>query len=191
MWDGVFAEFRPGFASSEAEIARAEAELGFRLPDSYRSFCGACGAGRTNDHFRIATPLPYEAADLVTRANLIALSVSAAIRALAANPDLADQPVRFDIEGGDEAILERACFFGEGDDGAFLFWDVQGTGEYDIWVMGADLESIRFGGETLLEFVQATQGPRIHTVLGPTALPLPSRFEGIDAATLARAGLPD
>ena len=41
MWDGVFGEFRRGFASSEAEIARAEAELGFRLPDSYRSFCEA------------------------------------------------------------------------------------------------------------------------------------------------------
>jgi hypothetical protein len=191
MWDGVFGEFRRGFASSEAEIARAEAELGFRLPDSYRSFCEACGAGRTNDHFRIATPLPFEPADLVTRANLIALSVSEALRALGANPDFADQPIRFEIEGGDEAILDRACFFGEGEDGAFLFWDVQGTGEYDIWVMGADLESIRFGGETLVDFVRATQGAKIHTILGLAATPLPSRFDGIDEATLARAVRPD
>ncbi|GJE41037.1 hypothetical protein AEGHOMDF_0196 [Methylobacterium soli] len=117
--------------------------------------------------------------------------MSEALRALRANPDFADQPIRFEIEGGDEAILDRACFFGEGEDGAFLFWDVQGTGEYDIWVMGADLESIRFGGETLVDFVRATQGAKIHTILGLAATPLPSRFDGIDEATLARAVRPD
>ncbi|WP_336489029.1 SMI1/KNR4 family protein [Methylobacterium nigriterrae] len=187
MYDGVFREFRRGFASSEAEIARAEAALGFALPDSYRSFCRECGAGRANAQFRIATPLPFEAPDLVARSGLIAHSVGAAIRALDDNPAFAGTPFRFEIEGGDTGILDRACFFGEGEDGAFLFWDVQGTGEYDIWVMGADLETVRFGGETLVAFLRATQGAGVRTILGPAAEPLPARFEGIDEAILARA----
>ncbi|MEA1833843.1 SMI1/KNR4 family protein [Methylobacterium durans] len=188
MWQSVFEELRPGCPSSEAEIARAEDELGVPLPDSYRSFCRTCGAGLASGLIRIATPLPFEAADLVTRGALIAHSVGSAAQALAENPAFADRPFRFDVAGDDPSVLDRALFFGESEDGAFLFWDVQGTGEYDIWVMGADLESVRFGAESLDELFRDLQGPRVATILGPGAEPLPSRFEGIDEAVLARAG---
>lgn len=191
MWDAVFARLHPGARSSEAEMARAEAELGFPLPESYRSFCRDCGAGLANGHFRIATPLPYPAADLATRAVLIADSVNAAIRALSG----ADVPHRFDIEDGDLTRLDRACFFGEGEDGSFLFWDVQGAfpggdgaGEYPVWVMAADLETVRFGGDSLDKLLRRTQGLAILDILGAGTAPLPSTFEGIEAAVLARAG---
>ncbi|GJD46852.1 hypothetical protein AFCDBAGC_4737 [Methylobacterium cerastii] len=186
MWNTVFERLHPGARSSEAEIARAEAELGFALPESYRSFCRACGAGLANGHFRIATPLPYPAADLVTRAEIVADSINAAIQALSA----ADTPHRFSIEDGDLSRLERACFFGEGDDGSFLFWDVSGAGEYPIWVMAPDLETVRFGGDTLDAFFKRTQGLTILDVLGDGTPPLVSTFEGIEAAVLARAGEP-
>ena len=35
MWDSVFRELRPGLTSSEADLARAEAELGFRAQVSF------------------------------------------------------------------------------------------------------------------------------------------------------------
>ncbi|GEP05932.1 SMI1/KNR4 family protein [Methylobacterium oxalidis] len=190
MWQGVFEDLRPGCPSGEGEIARAAAELGFPLPDSYVSFCRTCGAGLAGGLVRVATPLPYEAADLVTRGELIAHSVGAAARALSGSPAFADRPFRFDVEGDDAGVLDRAFFFGETEDGAFLFWDVQGTGEYDIWVMGADLESVRFGAESLDALFRALQGPRVAAILGPEAEPLPSRFEGIEAGVLARAGGP-
>ncbi|WP_375465093.1 SMI1/KNR4 family protein [uncultured Methylobacterium sp.] len=184
MWNEVFASLHPGARSSEAELARAEAELGFALPDSYRSFCRACGAGLANGHFRIATPVPCEAADLVTRARLIADSIGAAIERLAGP----GAPHRFDIEDGDLTRLDRACFFGEGADGSFLFWDVYGTGEYPIWVMAADLETIRFGGDTLDALLRRTQSLAILDILGDGTPPLPATFEGIEEAVLARAG---
>ncbi|MFK5598995.1 SMI1/KNR4 family protein [Methylobacterium sp. HMF5984] len=184
MWNTVFERLHPGARSSDAEIARAEAELGFALPESYRSFCRDCGAGLANGHFRIATPQPYPAADLVTRAEIIADSINAAIAALSA----ADAPHRFAIEDDDLSRLARACFFGEGEDGSFLFWDVAGAGEYPIWVMAADLETVRFGGDSLDAFFRRTQGLAILDVLGDGTPPLASTFEGIEAAVLARAG---
>lgn len=191
MWNEVFASLHPGARSSAGEIARAEAELGFALPASYLSFCCACGAGLANGHFRIATPLPYEAADLVTRAQLIADSIGAAIERLAGS----GAPHRFDVEDGDSARLDRACFFGEGEDGSFLFWDVQGsfssgTGEYPVWVMAADLETVRFGGDTLDALLRRTQTLAILDILGDGTPPLPATFEGIEDAVLARAGDP-
>lgn len=190
MWNTVFERLHPGTRSSEAEIARAEGELGFALPESYRSFCRDCGAGLANGHFRVATPLPYPAVDLVTRAALIADSINAAIQALSS-----DTPHRFEIEDGDLSRLQRACFFGEGEDGSFLFWDVQGSfaeaeaiGEYPIWVMAADLETIRFGGDSLDAFFRRTQGLAILEILGDGTPPLASSFEGIEAAVLARSG---
>ncbi|MCJ2042816.1 SMI1/KNR4 family protein [Methylobacterium sp. J-059] len=184
MWNTVFERLHPGARSSDAEIARAEAELGFALPESYRSFCRDCGAGLANGHFRIATPLPYPAADLMTRAEIIADSINAAIAALSAT----DAPHRFAIEDGDLSRLARACFFGEGEDGSFLFWDVAGAGEYPIWVMAADLETVRFGGDSLDAFFRRTQGLTILDVLVDGTPPLASTFEGIEAAVLARAG---
>ncbi|MFC6743324.1 hypothetical protein [Methylobacterium tardum] len=73
------------------------------------------------------------------------------------------------------------------EDGGFLFWDVSGTGEeYDIWLLGPDLEAIRFGGESLTDFFGRVTGPSAALVLGPGTEPLPARFEGFSEATLAR-----
>ncbi|MGU3538279.1 SMI1/KNR4 family protein [Methylobacterium sp. A54F] len=188
VWAEIFTTLRQGHPSSEADLARAEAELGFSLPESYRGFCRTCGAGLAGGQIRIATPVPFEAADLVTRAGLIAHSVGEAIRLVDANPTLGFEPHRFDVEGGEAEVLERACFFGTTEDGAFLFWDVQGTGEFDVWVLAADLESVRFGGEDLTEFFRRVQGAAAAQVLGPGAEPLPPHFEGTDTGILARAG---
>jgi hypothetical protein len=179
MWDEVFAELRRGCSSDEAEIARAERELGFPLPESYRSFCRDCGAGLAGGSLRVATPLPYPAADLVVRAELIAHSIQAALGLLDAAP-------AFAVEGGDPGVLERACFFGETEDGHFLFWDVAGEPEYDIWLLAPDLETVRFGGESLDALFRRLQGEGVRHALGEAAEPLPSRFEGIEAAVLAR-----
>lgn len=207
MWKDVFSEFRPGLTSSEDDIARAEAALGFPLPSSYKAFARECGAGRIGGQVRIATPVPVEAADLVTRAHLTAHAVAAAIDGLHADPLARDEPHRFTIEGdADAALMERACFFGQTEAGAFLFWDVvSGTEalsgeaaagsppesaatsatEYEVWVLGADLENIHFGGADLLAFVKGLQGREIPHILGEGASPLPSTFEGDDAASLA------
>ncbi|MEE7477144.1 SMI1/KNR4 family protein [Methylobacterium hispanicum] len=179
MWAEVFAELRQGCPSDEAEIARAERELGFPLPESYRSFCRACGAGLAGGRVRVATPLPYPAADLVVRAELIAHSIQAAI-------GLLDTPPALAVEGDDPGVLDRACFFGETDDGHFLFWDVAGEPEYDIWLLAPDLETVRFGGESLDALFRRLQGAGVRTVLGEAAEPLPAVFEGIEAAVLAR-----
>lgn len=184
MWAEVFAELRRGCPSEEAEIARAERELGFPLPESYRSFCRECGAGLAGGLVRVATPLPYPAADLVVRAELIAHSIQAAI-------GLLDAPPALSVEGDDPTVLERACFFGETEDGHFLFWDVTsedsaGEPEYDIWLLAPDLESVRFGGESLDALFRRLQGEGVRTVLGEAAAPLPSTFDGIEAAVLAR-----
>lgn len=180
MWAGIFADLRRGCPSDEAGIARAERELGFPLPESYRSFCRDCGAGLAGGFVRVATPLPYPAADLVVRAELIAHSIQTAIGLLDAPPALA-------VEGDDQTVLERACFFGETEDGHFLFWDVTGEPEYDIWLLAPDLETVRFGGESLDALFRRLQGTGVRTVLGLAAEPLPSLFEGIEAAVLARS----
>lgn len=182
MWDGVFVPFARGCVSTDADIGRAEDALGFSLPGSYRSFCRDCGAGLANGYFRIATPLPYEAADLVLRSELIAHSIGAVLATRAAH--------RFEVEGDDDSVVERACFFGEGEGGEFLFFDVvPSRADYEIWVMGADLETVRFGGADLRDLVTRTRGPAVRGILGMGSAPLGSAFEGIEAAVLARAAL--
>nr|WP_267421173.1 SMI1/KNR4 family protein [Methylobacterium sp. GC_Met_2] len=184
MWERIFTSLSPGFTPGETELDRAAAELGFALPASYRSFCRTCGVGLGGDQFRIAVPGPYEAVDLITQAGIIAHSVGATIGML---EDGAESH-RFDVEGGDPAIVERACFFGRGEDGGLLFWDVSGSGpEYDIWLLAPDLETIRFGGESLDDFFTQVTAHSAALVLGPGFEPLPARFEGVAEATLARS----
>lgn len=181
MWEQIFTSLSPGFVPDDTELDRAAAELGFALPDSYRSFCRACGVGLAGEQFRIAVPGPYEASDLITQAGILAHSVSAAIGMLEDGAELH----RFDVEGGDPAIVERACFFGRGEDGGLLFWDVSGTGpEYEIWLLAPDLETIRFGGESLNDFFTRVTVPAA-LVLGSGSEPLPARFEGVAEAILA------
>ena len=188
MWTSVFPELRPGLVSSEAEIARAETDLGFALPQSYKGFCRACGAGLIGGHVRVRTPVPVDGADLVGRAHLIAHTVALALDSLSEAGLARDEPHRFTVEGdADAALMERACFFGETEGGDFLFWDVTpGFPEYDIWVLGADLETVRFGGRDLAAFVRGLQSLEILHVLGEGTAPLPARFEGDDAQALAR-----
>ena len=184
MWAHVFTSLSPGFTPDESALDRAAAEIGFPLPTSYRSFCQACGVGLAAEQFRIAVPGPFEACDLITQAGVIAHSIASAIGMLADGAE----PHRFDVEDGDPSIVERACFFGHGEDGSFLFWDVSGSdGEYDIWLLAPDLETIRFGGETLADFFATITAPTALLVLGTGAEPLPARFEGITEATLARS----
>ncbi|MEL6063589.1 MULTISPECIES: SMI1/KNR4 family protein [unclassified Methylobacterium] len=183
MWDRIFTSLSPGFTPGESELGRAAAELGFALPASYRSFCRTCGVGLAGEQVRIAVPGPYEASDLFTQAGIIAHSVGSAIGML----EDGDEPHRFDVEGGDPAVVERACFFGRSEDGGFLFWDVTGSGpEYEIWLLAPDLTTIRFGGESLDDFFTRVTGPSAALVLGPGFDPLPPRFEGVSEATLAR-----
>jgi hypothetical protein len=187
MWEPVFTNLLAGFTAQPADLDRAAADLGFPLPASYRSFCETCGVGLAGEQFRIAVPAPFQASDLATQAGVIAISVGNAVAML----EDGGEPHRFDVEDGDPAVIERACFFGAGEDGSFLFWDVAGTGEeYDIWLLAPDLETVRFGGESLTDFFTRVTGPSAALVLGPGAAPLPPRFEGISEATLARgAGL--
>jgi len=183
MWEQVFTSLSAGFTAQPADLDRAAAELGFPLPASYRSFCETCGIGLAGEQFRIAVPAPFEASDLATQAGIIAISVGNAVAML----EDGDAAHRFDVEDGDPAVIERACFFGLGEDGSFLFWDVVGTGEeYDIWLLAPDLETVRFGGESLTDFFGRVTRPSAALVLGPGATPLPARFEGIAEATLAR-----
>ncbi|MCJ2073493.1 SMI1/KNR4 family protein [Methylobacterium sp. J-030] len=184
MWERIFTSLSPGFASDEAGLDGAAAELGFALPESYRSFCRTCGVGLAGEQFRIAVPGPYPASDLITQAGVIAHSVGSAIGML----EDGAEPHRFDVEGGDPGVVERACFFGRGDDGGLLFWDVTGGGpEYDIWLLAPDLETIRFGGESLTDFFARVTGPAAALVLGPGFEPLPARFAGVTEAILMRS----
>jgi hypothetical protein len=183
MWEQVFTNLSPGVTADAAALDRAAAELGFALPASYRNFCAVCGIGLAGEQFRIAVPAVYEASDLVTQAGVIAHSVGAAIRLLEAG----GEPHRFDVDGGDASVIERACFFGAGEDGSFLFWDVAGTeDEYDLWLLAPDLETVRFAGENLSDFFNRVTQPSAALVLGPGAEPLPARFEGFSEAILAR-----
>lgn len=188
MWDSVFRSFRPGLTSSEADLARAEAELGFPLPQSYRSFARECGAGRVGGHLRIFTPVPVEAADLSSRAHLISHGVALALDGLRDGDS--DEPHRFTIEGdADAELMERACFFGQTERGDFVFFDVTpGFPEYDIWVLCADLETVHFGGADLAAFLRGLQGLEILHILGDGEGPLPATFEGDDAAALEQLG---
>jgi len=45
-------------------------------------------------------------------------------------------------------------------------------------VMGADLESVRFGGADLEDLMRRLQGPAVRGILGMAAAPLPSTFVG-------------
>ena len=188
MWDSVFRDFRRGLTSSEADLARAEAELGFPLPQSYRSFAKECGAGRIGGHLRIFTPVPVEAADLSSRAHLISHGVALALDGLRDGDS--DEPHRFTIEGdADAELMERACFFGQTERGDFLFFDVTpGFPEYDIWVLCADLETVHFGGADLAAFLRGLQGLEIVHILGECEGPLPATFAGDDAAALEQLG---
>ncbi|WP_026596968.1 SMI1/KNR4 family protein [Methylobacterium sp. 77] len=176
MWQTVFTEFAPGPTADQAGIDRAEAEFGFPLPESYRSFCLTCGAGLAGGSVRIAIPSADESADLVTRSELIAHSIASVVETREGH--------RFEVEGDDPGVVERACFFGETEAGEFLFWDVvpgtdeDGHREYEIWVMGADLESVRFGGADLSDLMRRLQGPAVRGILGMGAEPLPSSFLG-------------
>jgi hypothetical protein len=183
MWEQVFTSLSPGFTADDADLDRASEALGFALPASYRSFCRTCGIGLAGAQFRIAVPAPFEASDLVAQAGVIAHSIGAAVSML----EDGAEPHRFDVEGGDASVIERAFFFGAVEDGGFLFWDVSGAGEeYDIWLLAPDLETIRFAGESLTDLFQRVTGPSVALVLGPGAEPLPARFEGFSEAILAR-----
>ncbi|MGH1572474.1 SMI1/KNR4 family protein [Methylobacterium sp. P31] len=183
MWEQVFTSLSPGFTADDTALDRASEALGFAMPASYRSFCRTCGIGLAGAQFRIAVPAPFDASDLLTQAGVIAHSVGAAVSML----DEEAEPHRFDVEGGDASIIERAFFFGAGEDGGLLFWDVSGTGEeYDVWLLAPDLETVRFAGESLTDFFQRVTSPSAALVLGPGAEPLPRRFEGFSEATLAR-----
>ncbi|MDP4003094.1 SMI1/KNR4 family protein [Methylobacterium sp. NEAU K] len=185
MWERVFENLSPGFTAGPAALDQAAAELGFPLPASYRSFCETCGIGVAGAQFRVAVPAPFEPCDLATQAGIIAYSVGSAVQKL----EDGAEPHHFEVEGGDPAMIERGCFFGAGEDGSFLFWDVSGTGEeYDVWLLAPDLETIRFGGESLADFFGRVTGPGAALVLGPGMEPLPASFEGISEATLARGG---
>ncbi|CAA2106487.1 hypothetical protein MBUL_03698 [Methylobacterium bullatum] len=176
MWQTVFAEFTAGPKADPADLHRAETELGFPLPESYRSFCLDCGMGLACGALRIAIPSPTESADLVTRSELIAHSIASVLETREGH--------RFEVEGDDPSVVERACFFGETEAGEFLFWDVvvgadqTERREYEIWVMGADLESVRFGGADLSDLMRRLQGPAVRGILGMGAEPLPSSFLG-------------
>lgn len=193
MWDGVFTQARAGLRSSGEDIARAEGALGFPLPPSYKAFARECGAGVIGGQVRIFTPVPVEAADIVPRAHIISHSVAVAIESLTANPLTRDEPFRFTVEGdADAALMDRACFFGTTEGGAFLFWDVvEGSDEYEVWALGSDLENVHFGGATLVDLVKGLQGTEILHILGEGASPLPATFEGDAAAALARLGPAD
>lgn len=206
MWESLFPGFRPGLVSGDADLARAEAELGFALPETFKSLCRTLGAGRIGGQtggqggdqggghaggLRVFTPVPVEAADLVMRADLIAHSVAAALAALAA----AGAPHAFRVEDAraertaDPGLLERACFFAETEGGDFPFFDVTpGFPEYDVWVLGADLETVRFGGHDLAAFLRAVMSLEVLDVLGEDASPLAPVFLGDDADALARLG---
>lgn len=148
MWDAVFATFRPGIVCDEDALAQTEAALGFPLPESYRSFCKACGAGLACDHLRIAVPGQAEGADLLGISETIAYGVATTRTEHGLGP--------FDVEGDDSSVIERACFFARGEAGELLFWDVvPGRSEYEIWVLAADLEVVRFGGNDLIEIGRA------------------------------------
>lgn len=171
MWETVFAPCVPGPVATDADLDRAESELGFALPESYRAFCRTLGAGRANGYFRVATPSPDPEHDLVGRAELIAHSISTVLG------ERADH--RFEVEGDDPSVIDRACFFGQSEAGAFLFWDVvPGRDEYEIWVLAPDLESIRFGGADLVDLMRRSQGPAVRGILGMGAEPLPASFVG-------------
>ena len=173
MWDEVFAILRPGLGCTDETLAQAETELGFPLPPSYRSFCRHCGAGLAVGTFRIALPGQAQGADLVSVSEAVAYGVAKA----RAEQDLGP----FEVEGDDSSVIDRACFFGRSEGGELLFWDVvPGRSEYEIWVLGADLESVRFGGPDLADFLRRTQTPAVRGILGMAAAPLPSIFEGDD-----------
>lgn len=171
MWETVFTRCVPGPVSTLADLARAEDAFGFALPESYRSFSLACGAGLAGGHFRVAIPTADPETDVVGTSELMAHSIAAVI-------DLREGH-RFDVEGDDSSVVERACFFGRSEAGEFLFWDVvPGRDEYEIWVMGADLESVRFGGADLADLMRRCQGPAVRGILGMGAEPLPATFVG-------------
>ena len=175
MWDAVFANLRPGIVCDEGALAQAEAALGFALPASYRSFSTTCGVGLAGGHLRIAVPGQADGADLLGASEAIAYGVATA----RAEHDLGP----FDVEGDDAGVIERACFFGRGEAGELLFWDVvPGRDEYEIWVLGPDLESVRFGGNDLLDLMRRLQGPAVRGILGMASEPLPATFIGDDAA---------
>ena len=184
MCEQVFTSLSPGFTADDAALDRAAAELGCALPASYRAFCRACGIGLAGGDVRIGGPAPVAASVRPTPAGGYTPRGRAAVSML----DDGAEPHRFDVEGGDAGVIERAFFFGAGADGGFLFWDVSGTGEeYDIWLLAPDLETIRFAGESLTDFFQRVTSPSAALVLGPGAEPLPRRFEGFSEAILARS----
>lgn len=174
MWDAVFATLRPGIICNEDALAQAEAALGFALPESYRSFCKACGAGLAGGHLRIAVPGQADGADLLGVSEAIAYGVATARTEQNLGP--------FDVEGDDPSVIERACFFGRGEAGELLFWDVvPGRGEFEIWVLSADLEAVRFGGDDLVDLMRRLQSPAVRGILGMASAPLPSTFVGDDS----------
>lgn len=175
MWETVFTSFTPGPVSAQADLARAETEFGFALPESYRSFCLACGAGVAAGSFRVAVPSDDPETDVVGTSELMAHSIAAVLDRR--------EDHRFEVEGDDATVVERACFFGRSEGGEFLFWDVvPGRGEYEIWVLGADLESVRFGGADLADLMRRCQGPAVRGILGMGAEPLPATFVGDETA---------
>lgn len=91
-----------------------------------------------------------------------------------------DMTVGVDVWEGVEDIanVDRALFIGQSFNGEQMLWDVNGQGEYKILVENDS--TIRFGGNSLDEFIRRTLTPDIKTIFGPGYEPLPSQFEGRD-----------
>ena len=176
--ESLFKTFTARYIPTEAQIARAEAALKTTFPPSYKTFCLTYGFGLVGGLYMIYVPRenPGDEKSLTYRARVLRERLENS-KAFWREEDM---KVGVDVweEVADPGIVDRAVFIGQIFNGHEIFWDVKGGAEYGVYVEGGS--TVRFGGNTLDEFIRRCQTDEIKMIFGPGYEPLASSFEGRD-----------
>lgn len=133
---------RPNVASIEA----FEAKIGFRLPDSYKSFIVVFGAGDFGSSLQIAAPDERAASSVYSLAGANAAYGYHGLEVREFPPS-------------QQKLLSRLYYFGLMNDREWLGWDIEDVRntesvEYGIYCVG--LSTIRFVASSFRELIENT-----------------------------------
>jgi hypothetical protein len=144
LLNGMVLQGEQGWTADRENLDAFEKRSGFKLPDSYRSFCTVCGPGELCGHFWIASPgYPGSSPDLRVHFDLSSV-----------HDDLRKTCEAFSPEPGQ---WQHASFFARTPTTDYCFWDLKEVtnpdkNEYAIFIVDRSFQ-IRRAADNFWDFV--------------------------------------
>src|SRR5262249_45288806 len=168
-WESLFATLtvvcRSPLLCSDAEIERAERDLGFRFPTGYKEFCQVFGSGSFGDFIRIYCPCPTPTSyDRGFQFVGLSLNLEMAVDSGELTPD-EDKGILLN------RLLMHGYPFGDTINADSFFWDLTSYSEADhsfdiYWVPDGEAMSVTKVGRNFFEFVsEFCLGPKLNELL--------------------------